>query len=79
MAFSSRERTLPAQGAARDVGQAEGVFYHRIVRAADFERAFAGADVQAGFAVQLADQDQFPDQLQLCLSGMCAHSPRYSL
>ena len=45
---------LAAQRAARDVGQAEGVLDHRIIGAADFERALAGADVQSGLAVQVA-------------------------
>ena len=52
-----------AQRTAGDVGQAEGVLDDRIIGAADFERALAGADVQAGFAVQVARQNQLAHQL----------------
>ncbi len=64
---------LAAQRAARNIRQAEGVLDDRIIGAANFERAFAGSDVQAGFAVQVARQNQFPDELQFGLSSVCAH------
>ncbi len=68
---------LPPQRAARDVGQAEGVFHHRIIRAADFERALAGADVQSGLARQIAFQNQFSNQLQFRLRCVRTHVNRF--
>jgi hypothetical protein len=43
-----------AQRTAGDVRDAESVFDDGIIGAADFERAFAGANVQTGLAVDLA-------------------------
>ena len=63
-----------AQSAAGDVGAAVGVLYYRVIRAADFQRAFARPDVQARFAVHLAFEDQLSDQLQFRLCSMGAHA-----
>ena len=53
---------LAAQRAARNVRPAEGVLDDGIIGAADFERAFAGADVQAGLAIQVAFENQFSNE-----------------
>ena len=61
------QRPQPAaQRTAGDVGQAKRVLHDRIVGAADFERTFARADVQPGFASDLAFEDQLADQFQFC-------------
>ena len=65
---------LAAQRTARDVRAAGGVLYDRVVRAADLERSFARADVQSGFAMQLAFEDQLANQFQFRLRGVRAHS-----
>jgi hypothetical protein len=52
-----------AEAAAGHVGTAEGILDDRIIGAADFERAFPRADVQAGFAVHDSFEDQFADEL----------------
>jgi hypothetical protein len=58
---SCRAASCPAR---RD---AKRVFHHRIIGAADFERAFARAHVQAGFAGHFAFQNQLADEFQLGL------------
>ena len=70
---ASTERT------AGDVRTAKGVFDDRIVGAADFERAFAGANVEAGFAVQLGVDDQLAQKLQFSLRGMRTHGVFFQL
>ena len=64
---------LPPQRAAGNIGQAEGVLHDRIIRAADFERAFAGADVQTGLAGDVSFENQFSDQLQFRLRCVRTH------
>ena len=71
--FKQRAELAP-QRAARNIRQPESILDDRVIRAADFERALARADVQAGLAMQVAGENQFPDQPQLSLSCMCAHS-----
>jgi len=46
-----------AEGRARDDGTAEGILDDGIIGAADFEGAFAGPNVQAGFAMQDGVED----------------------
>ena len=62
-----------AQGAAGDVGAAVGVFDDGVIGAADFEGAFASSDVETGFAMQLAFEDQLADQFEFRLWGVSAH------
>ena len=52
---------LTAQRAARNIGTPGGVFDHGIIRAANFERPFARADMQPGFAMQFPFENQFSD------------------
>ena len=62
-----------AQRAAGDIRTAVRILHDRIIRAADFERALARADVQTGLAVHLAFEDQLADQLQFRLCSVSAH------
>jgi hypothetical protein len=54
-------------------GTAEGVFNDRIVGAADFERAFAGADVEAGEADERSVDDQLAGEADFGDLGRRAH------
>jgi len=75
--FAARERVvadLAAQGTARYVRTAKRIFDDGIIRAADFQRALARANVQAGLAMHLAFKDQLADEFQLSLGGVCAHA-----
>ena len=65
---------LAAQRTAGNIRAPERILDDGIVGAADFERAFARADVQSGFAVQLAFEDQLADQFQFGLRGMRTHA-----
>src|SRR6478672_5446522 len=64
---------LSAKGTPGNVRAAPGVFYDWIVRTADFKRAFPRADVQTGFAVQVAFQDELANQLQFGVRGVRTH------
>ncbi len=57
-----------AQRTAGNIRTAEGIFDDGVIGAADFERAFARADVQAGFAVQVPSRISFPSSF----SSVCA-------
>ena len=52
----------PAQRATRNIRAAKRILNHGIVRTADLERSFAGADVQPGFAVKLSFEEQLSNQ-----------------
>ncbi len=73
VACSSSARMRAAQRAAGDVGAAVRILHDRVIGAADFERAFARADVQTGLAVHFAFEDQLADQFQFGLCGVRAH------
>src|SRR5690349_7918156 len=65
---------LAAERASGNVRMSGSVFDYRIVGAADFERALAGANVQSGLTMQFALQNQLADQFQFRLRSVSAHS-----
>ena len=56
--FQQAAQATAERGAGHD-RTAEGVFDYRIIGAANFQRAFAGANVQAGETQERGIDDQF--------------------
>jgi len=62
-----------AQRAAGHIGTPLCILDDGIIRTADFQRAFARADMEAALAKHFAFEDQLTDQLQFRLCCVSAH------
>jgi hypothetical protein len=62
-----------AEGGTGDDGASEGILDDGVIGAADFERAFAGADVEAGEADERGVEDEFASEANFGNVGRGAH------